>query len=274
MIGGGDSYGALMSGFKTGKGPAGELPVLGRAEASMNYAPALYGRGGLGLFPYGVLDSHFSRRTREARLIRAVADSGMDYGFGVDENTALLVTRPDRKGVTHFSVQGAAGVFITDLREARKPPSDNKLPFHIQNAIAHYLLPGDIASIDRKGQLSVQLSSQRPVLPLEPNAVPSQQDRVLDYGSTNFLRLASAMGRTGAPAGLGTTENSSDKRSTQNAPLYAARLTRHARTQFRGEAATPDDPDAGVAYTELRIEFFPCAASCREVADFRHTMSP
>ena len=274
MIGGGDSYGALMSGFQTGIGPAGELPVLGRAEASMTYAPALYGRGGLGLFPYGVLDSHFSRRTREARLVRAVADSGMDYGFGVDENTALLVTRPDRNGTTHFSVQGAAGVFITDLREAHKPPLDNKHPFQVQNAIAHYLLPGDIASIDRKGQLSVHLSSQRPVLPLEPNALPAQQDRVLDYGSTNFLRLASTMGRTGAEVGLGTTENSNDKRSTQNSPLYATRLSRQGGTQFRGVAANPDDPVVGVAYTDLRIAFFPCTASCQDAADFRLTISP
>ena len=77
--GGGDSYPALKKGFTEGAGP-----VLDAPSNTLRYA-----RGGLGFFNYGVLDSHFSRRTREGRLVRATKESGMDYGFGIDETLRL-----------------------------------------------------------------------------------------------------------------------------------------------------------------------------------------
>jgi cyanophycinase len=47
---------------------------------------------GLGFFTDGIADSHFSQfRGRLGRLARALVAEKVDYGFGIDENTALVV---------------------------------------------------------------------------------------------------------------------------------------------------------------------------------------
>ena len=55
--------------------------------------------GGLGFMPSSfLLDTHFSERGRESRLIRLLQDTrnmagiGATRGFGVDEDTALVIT--------------------------------------------------------------------------------------------------------------------------------------------------------------------------------------
>ena len=264
MIGGGDAYDVLKNGFATGQGPASDVATAGIADSNARYPAVIYPDGGLGTFRFGVLDSHFSRRTREARLIRAVADSGMDYGFGVDENTALVVSQTDSTGTTHFSVIGAAGVFVVDMRAAQTAPAGSPA-WWVQGAVAHYLLPGDTARIDAAGQLQVQLASDAAVLPLLADAKPAVQNRLLDYGSTHFLALARAMGLQGTALGWGSTEGSTDKRSLQNAPYYRATLTRGPDTVFQGTAATDAQP-ARVRYTHLQIGFAPCDGPCQAPA--------
>ncbi len=246
MIGGGDSYPALKKGFAVGAGP-----VLDAPSNTISYAA-----GGLAFFNYGVLDSHFSRRTREGRLIRATKESGMEYGFGIDENTSLVVGKADAKGTTTFSVIGAAGVFIADVRGATASGSAGG-NYSIAGVKAHYLTSGDTAEIDAAGNLTVKLAATKPFLPAVPGAPAATQNKVQDYGSSNFLNLARAMGVAGAAAGQGTTEASSDgSGDPQNAPLYAATLTRTAETVFRGLAA------GRVSYSNLSIGFAPCATSC------------
>lgn len=264
MIGGGDAYDVLKNGYAIGQGPASDVTTSGIADTNARYPAVIYLDGGLGTFRFGVLDSHFSRRTREARLIRAVADSGMDYGFGVDENTALVVSQADTAGTTHFSVVGAAGVFMVDMRTAQTAPAGNPA-WWVQGAVGHYLLPGDTARIDAAGQLQVQLASDAAVLPLVADAKPAMQDRLLDYGSTHFLALARSMGLQGSAWGWGSTVGSTDKRSLQNAPYYRATLTRGPDTAFRGAAATATQAER-VRYTHVLIGFAPCDGPCQAPA--------
>ncbi|MDG4810966.1 cyanophycinase [Micromonospora sp. WMMD1120] len=75
-------------------------------------------RGGFGFFTEGLLDTHFSRRGREARSIRLAADTGHRRVFGLDEDTALEVTGV---GTRHLSLRvlGARGVSVLDLRRSR-----------------------------------------------------------------------------------------------------------------------------------------------------------
>jgi cyanophycinase len=49
--------------------------------------------GGLGSFPFGVLDTHFSNRGREYRLARLLLDTDSELGVGIDETTALRLDR-------------------------------------------------------------------------------------------------------------------------------------------------------------------------------------
>lgn len=267
MVGGGDSYNALRRGFDKGQGQGSvsEASAPVPSEPRTSYAPVIYPQGGLGVFHFGVLDSHFSRRVREGRLVRATVDSAMDYGFGIDENTALVVSRADAAGVTHFSVLGAGGVFIADVRQAIASVAPLQ-PLRIDGMRAHYLLPGDTARIDAAGNLDVSLSAHVPVLPVAPTATLVTQDRVLDYGSSNFLNLATAMGRSGALLGYGTTQNSANPRNKQDAPYYSVTLSRDAHTVFRGALAEDEDEPAAVAYTGLRLQFAPCQGACQPPA--------
>ncbi len=262
MIGGGDSYTALRHGFAIAKGPTRSATAQTPGDQKANFGPVLYPLGGLGAFQFGVLDSHFSRRVREGRLLRATVDSGMDYGFGIDENTALLVTRPDATGTTHFSVLGAGGVFIADVRQAQASQEPLQA-ISLDGVRAHYLLPGDTASMDANGVLRVTLSTEVPVLPATSQPSVATQDRLLDYGSANFLNLATAMGRSGAWLGYGSTHNSANPRSKQSDPYYSVTLTRDAQTMFRGTGVDAQaDAKAPVAYTGLRVQFAPCVGIC------------
>jgi cyanophycinase len=265
MIGGGDSYDVLRRGFKRGQGPKEDVPELGLSEQTTTYSPALYPHGGLGVFRFGVLDSHFSRRAREARLVRATHDGSMDYGFGVDENTALLVSQADADGTTHFYVLGEGGVFIVDIRAA-SAATDPQRRFSIAGVRAHYLLPGDRASISAAGNLLINLSISAQILPPTDAEPLVTQDRLLDYGASNFLNLTIAMARTGALQGLGTTHNSTDPRSKQTEPYYSATLSRDSHTVFRGTTSAEEKGLVRASYTGLLVRFSPCEGSCMAVA--------
>jgi hypothetical protein len=68
-------------------------------------------QGGLGLFQFGILDTHFSERGREGRLLALVAQTGAHFGFGVDEATALLV-KLEQASQARFRVAGREGVYV------------------------------------------------------------------------------------------------------------------------------------------------------------------
>ncbi len=67
---------------------------------------------GLGFFPWGMVDQHFIKRGRIARLLVAMRTCGYAFGFGIDENTGMFV----RDGV--LRVLGETGLVVADLRSA------------------------------------------------------------------------------------------------------------------------------------------------------------
>ncbi|KAH3757307.1 extracellular cyanophycinase [Pelomyxa schiedti] len=106
MVDGGESYEALIYGtFDTCDIDPSYLCVDGF---------------GLGLFTWGYLDTHFSDRGREGRLMRLISDvtpSGSALrGYGCDQNTALLVSASDE--VATATVIGSEGVLIVDMTGA------------------------------------------------------------------------------------------------------------------------------------------------------------
>jgi cyanophycinase len=66
---------------------------------------------GLGFLPGVVIDQHFSQRGRLGRLIAALAQQPAVLGFGIDENTAIVVTD------NQFEVIGEGCVTIVDDSE-------------------------------------------------------------------------------------------------------------------------------------------------------------
>lgn len=148
MITNGDSYNAMQFG-------AFDLPAPqpgcdkdqscsnGLAENHLTYASS----GGLGLFNWGVLDTHFSERGRQGRLIRLLNDTQTRYGFGVDEATALLVgfTATENGPTVHMAVTGAAGVFIVDNQSAER--AGEGAAVSISKVSTHYLTRDDTLDI-------------------------------------------------------------------------------------------------------------------------------
>ena len=133
MITGGNSYRALIK---------GSYGYFTDEYDDLTYVP----EGGFGFFPYGLLDSHFSRRGRQGRAIRLAADTGMDFVFGCDENTAL-VTYFVGSDSCYMEVLGQYrenGVNIIDLSEAIITPQVNdEIHWSITNLKTHYLTKHD-----------------------------------------------------------------------------------------------------------------------------------
>lgn len=129
MIAAGDSFNALAT-------TPGEHYY---GMESQEYG-VLYLHHGLGFFPYGLVDQHFDRKARLGRLIRALAETGVQRGYAVDEDTGMLI---DLAAQT-LQVVGAANVTIVDASTARF----TKTPFAARELSLTVLSPGDIFDLE------------------------------------------------------------------------------------------------------------------------------
>ena len=108
----------------------------------------------LGFLDQGVVDQHFDRKARLGRLVRALAETGQTRGFGIDENTALLV-RPD---LNSAKVLGRGSVVVLDAREARFDFDSKAMASGLKLSI---LAPGvrfrlgDFVLLDEQGDATV-----------------------------------------------------------------------------------------------------------------------
>lgn len=66
---------------------------------------------GMGFLPGVVIDQHFLQRGRIGRLLSAVTQQPVILGFGIDENTAIVVNN------NQFEVVGEGAVTVVDLAE-------------------------------------------------------------------------------------------------------------------------------------------------------------
>jgi len=129
MIGGGNSIAALTHGviqdYKGDDFPEGDGMLM---------------TSGLGFFPLGIVDQHFSQRARIGRLITALfhEKARFNMGFGVDENTALIYNGKEKI----LKVAGAGGVTMINTSKATISYLQN-LP-KIENLNISYLEDGDV----------------------------------------------------------------------------------------------------------------------------------
>lgn len=94
---------------------------------------------GLGFLPGVVIDQHFSQRGRLGRLISALVQQPAVLGFGIDENTAMVVTD------SQIEVIGEGAVTIVDESEATYNNLDEILkdePLAVFGAKLHILPHG------------------------------------------------------------------------------------------------------------------------------------
>jgi cyanophycinase len=155
MVTGGESYYGLRYGVYTSLGTSTTVPTRDNNDPNVtttNYFDRLAydAVGGLGFFTEGLIDSHFSERGRQGRMIRLAWSRFINFGYGVDENTALVVNNAGTSSAI-MSVVGQNGVFIFDLSQASSsvagPGSTQACSsargFKLCYVRAHYATPGD-----------------------------------------------------------------------------------------------------------------------------------
>jgi cyanophycinase len=131
MITGGDSEAARRDGAREGRPRGDDLT---------------FRRGGLGFFPFGIPDTHFSQRERQDRLIRLAADTGTRRAFGIDENTALIVERPLGQRPTMRAL-GHGQVTVYDLSRTRRA---NGAGWPVRGVRTRILGDGDRLNLSRR----------------------------------------------------------------------------------------------------------------------------
>ena len=100
-----------------------------------------FAAGGLGSFPFALVDAHFAQRGRQGRQLRLLLDTrafatGSTVAVGIDEDTALL-TSPEGRGI----VLGNGGVLIWDVDTAAVGPAQPY--FSCANVTLSLLTAGD-----------------------------------------------------------------------------------------------------------------------------------
>ncbi|MFC4700570.1 cyanophycinase [Glaciecola siphonariae] len=157
MISNGSSENAIKRGAFAHSSPSQRCSVSPCEQQSaikpndLTYMPS----GGSGLFGVGTLDTHFSERNREGRLVALVAKTGARLGVGVDETTALLYrvqtknAQSNEPNTIDLEVIGKHGVFIVDGFEQKQSISYNKGRRSSQyTGVSHYLFSGNALSVD------------------------------------------------------------------------------------------------------------------------------
>ena len=106
--------GAVVGGTSAGAAVLSQLMITGEAELQAITADATKIAEGLGLWPEVIVDQHFVKRQRYARLLSAVLDHPEKIGVGIDEETAVIVSEEGWK------VIGRSSVVIIDARDAKR----------------------------------------------------------------------------------------------------------------------------------------------------------
>lgn len=219
MIAGGSSAGALAGG------------VVGESEGEEDPEGVLI-EPGMGFHEGAVYDQHFLARGRIGRLLVAtLAGVGDGVGFGIDENTALVVDGAEAR------VVGASGVVLVDARDAEPSPVGNG-----GTGLRLYLV-GDGDRIDLE-TLEVVPASDKSVLTAEDADVATPDD---PFARWAFLRLLHDLGTSEASSVEVATDGY--VLSVSEGPAFQARA--HAEPGVEG---TPRGLSAGPFLVSLMPE--------------------
>jgi cyanophycinase len=132
---------------------------------------------GLDFFPWGMIDQHFLKRGRIGRLLLGTWAAGHRLGFGIDENTGLVV----EGGMAR--VVGETGVVVVDLAQAVIAPDGASF----QGVSVTYLDDGD--SFDLATRVAMPAPTKRRIgLAKTSFTTPARSWRHI-FGSYAFSEL-------------------------------------------------------------------------------------
>lgn len=141
MLIAGTSHQALLSGVAQSAVPLNDCEKAQRCPKGYQEGEVVYQQGGLGLFPFGVIDTQFSELGRQGRLAKLLGETNGRMGYGIDERTALLVGIDQDKDIpVRMEVLGENGVAILDASEVEMDQDFGKSLLSIRS---HYLTDED-----------------------------------------------------------------------------------------------------------------------------------
>ncbi len=113
--------GGLIAGTSAGASVMSETMLVKGSSAESHRIGDLHMAPGLGLLPDVIIDQHFAERGRIGRLLGAVAQNPRVLGFGIDEDTALVVEGQQCRviGAGAVTVVDGAGLTHSNISEAR-----------------------------------------------------------------------------------------------------------------------------------------------------------
>lgn len=204
MISNGDSYHALQYGAIASAAPWPGCRKEQRCPQEMSERQLTYtATGGLGLFPLGILDTHFAERGRQARLLVLQQATQTPLAFGVDEATALLVDLSQQaQGIVQLQVSGAAEVYISELLAESTPTQLSANTYSLSAGDSAIWHQGDIRLLPAADK--TQLSS---------SAEPLQSKSPL-FSRDNYRSLSNSLCRSNFAA------------ATVSEPPYLIRLSK------------------------------------------------
>lgn len=133
------SEGVVVGGTSAGAAVMPDVMIV-EGDSETNPRIEIVNMGpGMGFLPGVVIDQHFSQRGRLGRLIAALAQRPVVLGFGIDENTAMIVTD------NQFEVVGEGCVTVVDDSEVMHSNVDEILkdePLAVCGARLHILPHG------------------------------------------------------------------------------------------------------------------------------------
>lgn len=140
--------GGLVAGTSAGAAVMPETMLISGPNDESNRLSTLGMAPGLGIIENVVIDSHFAERGRMGRLLGAVSQNPRNLGIGIDENTAIIVTRG-----TSFQVIGEGAVYVVDGSTVSYSSVSEKSPEGIISLFdvrMHVLGDGDCFDLDKR----------------------------------------------------------------------------------------------------------------------------
>lgn len=191
----------------------------------------LVGRG-LGFFRFGMVDQHFIKRGRLGRLVVAMNASGVTRGYGIDENTALIVEGGAAR------VCGEYGVMAVDLSKATIDPRGNTW----QDFRLSYLDHGD--SIDLRTGRAYPADAKRRVRKREKAYRAPLRSRRNAFGAYTLYDLMARLVLGDSSVYSADRVEAFDARTGHNAVVLLERIKGRSRCLI-------DTPDTGLRMTGI-----------------------
>lgn len=142
--------GVVVAGTSAGAAMMPDVMIVeGESETNPRVEVVNMDRG-MGFLPGVVIDQHFAQRGRLGRLLSAVAQQPVVLGFGIDENTAIVVTG------NHIEVIGEGAVTVIDVENIIHSNLDSLLkdePLALCGATLHILPQGYGYDLEKRAPL-------------------------------------------------------------------------------------------------------------------------